>query len=337
MVKRVGHLMERIASRDNLFEAFLRAARGKQTKKEVTVFRNKLDENISVLQHQLLDGTFRFGNYHFFVIHDPKRREICAASFQERVVFHAMMRICHPVFDQYQVYDSYASRLGKGTYKALERTQQFARRYAWFVKLDMKKYFDSIDHGILMRQLCRLFKDPLLLTYFQQLVRGYQAESGKGLPIGNLTSQYFANHYLAEADHFVKEVQGVPAMVRYMDDVLLFSNNKDRLIEWTNRYQCFVNEELRLATHGPVMNRTPFGIPFLGYVVYDRGMRLNRRSKQRFEKKMRDLSASVNLGLMEEKEYAMRTKCLMAFVQKAETNGFLCSMATKKGVYPQGL
>lgn len=144
---------------------------------------------------QLLDGSFRFGQYHFFTVYDPKRRTICAASFPERVVFHAMMRICHPVFDDFQIFDSYASRIGKGTYKALERAQQYAKRYQYFAKLDVCKYFDSIDHEVMLHQLCRLFKDSQLLIFFRDLLDSYETSEGRGLPIGNLTSQYFANDY----------------------------------------------------------------------------------------------------------------------------------------------
>ena len=215
--------MPRIARIVNLHEAFLRDARGKAGKRAVIDFRNGLDENLMEMRRQLMEGSFCFGKYHFFTICDPKQRTICAASFSERVAFHAMMRICHPVFDDYQIFDSYASRIGKGTYKALERTQQFASRYQWFAKLDICKYFDSIDHQVLLQQLCRLFKDAQLLIYFRNLLDSYETLSGKGLPIGNLTSQYFANHYLAVADHYVKEQLGVPAMGRYMDDVLLLT------------------------------------------------------------------------------------------------------------------
>ena len=254
MPKRVGGLMPRIASLDNLHEAFLRAARGKQGKMAVAGFRSQLDQNLLAMQQQLLDGTFRFGRYHFFVVHDPKRRVICAASFPERVAFHAMMRICHPVLDSYQVFDSYASRLGKGTYKALERAQQFARRYEWFAKIDVCKYFDSISHDVLLAQLARLFKDPQLLIYFRDLLDTYQASEGRGLPIGNLTSQYFANHYLAVADHYLKEQLRVPAMVRYMDDVLLLADDHRELMGWVEDYSGLLHHHLLLDVHPPVVN-----------------------------------------------------------------------------------
>ncbi|MBQ9362538.1 MAG: hypothetical protein IJT97_03850 [Bacteroidaceae bacterium] len=337
MPKRVGNLMPRIASLDNLHEAFLRAARGKAGKMAVVDFRNHLDENLLRIQRQLLDGTFRFGHYQFFVIHDPKRRTICAASFPERVVFHAMMRICHPVFDDYQIFDSYASRIGKGTYKALDRACQFARRYEWFAKIDACKYFDSISHEVMLSQLSRLFKDAQLLIFFRNLLDTYAAQPGRGLPIGNLTSQYFANHYLSVGDHYLKEELRVPAVVRYMDDVLLLAHSKEELQEWVSKYCRYLQTCLRLDVHVPVLNRTRFGIPFLGYVVYGDGLRLNRRSKLRFEQKMFELSTLAQQQEIDENEYASRAGCLVAFINKAHVGGFRQQMGQKKGVYLQGL
>lgn len=322
MPKRVGKLIPRIASLENLHEAFLRAARGKTAKRAVIDFRRELDENLIEMGRQLTNGTFRFGQYHFFTIYDPKQRTICAASFPERVAFHAMMRICHPVFDGYQIGDSYASRIDKGTYKALERTQQFASRYQWFAKLDICKYFDSINHQVLLHQLSRLFKDVQLLIYFRDLLDSYETEAGKGLPIGNLTSQYFANHYLSVADHYAKEQIGVPAMVRYMDDVLLFANKKDALLSYVRQYTRFVTENLHLQLHAPVVNHCKFGIPYLGYVVYGNRIRLNQRSRRRFCEKMIMLNDELNNGMISEREYATRASCLYAFVWKADVADF---------------
>ena len=314
--------MPRIASLENLHEAFLRAARGKAGKQAVIDFRSQLDENLIKMSRQLMDGTFRFGQYHFFTIYDPKRRTICAASFPERVAFHAMMRICHPVFENYQIFDSYASRIGKGTYKALERAQHFAHRYQWFAKLDICKYFDSVDHQVLLRQLCRLFKDPQLLIFFRDLLDSYETTLGKGLPIGNLTSQYFANHYLAVADRYMKEQMKVPAMVRYMDDVLLFSNDKAQLLSYVSSFRNFAESELLLEVHEPVVNYTRFGVPFLGYVVYGDRFRLNHRSRVRFCQKMDELTERLHQHYITEREFAMRASCLHAFIDKAESADF---------------
>lgn len=338
-MKRVGgNLMEKIAHPDNLREAYLRAAQGKSTRPSVRTFSANLDTNLSLMRRQLLSGSFRFGDYRFFTVYDPKRREICAASFPERVAFHAMMRICHPVFDDYQVFDSFASRIGKGTYAALERARRFAGRFHWFAKLDVVKYFDSLDHEVLKKQLHRLFKDRMLLDYFDGLIDGYQgAGIGQGVPIGNLTSQYFANHYLSPADHYAKQALRVPGLVRYMDDVLLFHDDKSVLNSMVKDYTHFVHNHLHLNHHPVVMNECCRGIPFLGYVVRGTGLRLNLRSKRRFSAKMRNLTADFQDGKMDQEQYAMRAGCLLAFTDKADCVGFRRKLAQSAGMYPQGL
>lgn len=329
--------MPRIASLENLHEAFLRAARGKSGKRAVCDFREHLDENLVEMSRQLLDGSFHFGRYHFFTVFDPKQRTICAASFPERVAFHAMMRVCHPVFDEFQTGDSYASRKGRGQYAALERTRQLARRFTWFAKLDMRKYFDSIDHGVMLSQLSRLFKDRQLMIYFRDLLDGYEVTTGRGLPIGNLTSQYFANHYLSVADHYAREHLHVSAMVRYMDDILFFGRDKEVLLEQVYLFYTYVREELHLSAHPPVVNKSAFGIPFLGYVVYPHRMRLNGRSARRFRHKMARLHQDLTEGCIDDRTYADRATCLLAFVEKAEVTPLMRRMSTVKGMYPQGL
>ena len=244
------------------------------------------------------------------------------------------MRICHPVFDDFQVNDSYASRLGKGTYAALQRTKDDCRRYRWFAKIDIRKYFDSIHHQVLLNQLCRLFKDRILLGYFDQLIRGYEVEEGRGLPIGNLTSQYFANHYLALADHFAREQLHQHAMVRYMDDILLFDNDRQRLKQNLLLLAEYIRVELKLDIHAPVINQSRLGIPYLGYVVYADRMRLNERSRRRFVHKMAYLSYALNTGLIHEREYAERATCLMAFIDKADTLHLKRRLADIPGMYP---
>jgi len=329
--------MERIVQTENLHEAFLRAARGKQCKVAVMAFRDDLHNQMCAIQRDLLAGRYAFGPYHYFTIYDPKRRIICAAPFRDRVVFHAMMRICHPVFDNHQVCDSYASRLGKGTYKALERAGQMARRHRWFAKLDMVKYFDSIDHEVMMSQLCRLFKDGMLLRYFDDLIRGYSTLPGRGLPIGNLTSQYFANHYLSPADHLLLERMGAKGMVRYMDDVLIFDNDTNRLKDVVACYSDHVRHSLRLDLHAPIINRTDCGVPFLGYVVKRDCLRLNGRSRRRFVRKMAQWSVLVQQERVSIEQYAEHATCLMAFARKADVRQLMRKLSQTPGMFPSGL
>lgn len=338
MTKRVGNLMPLIASTENLHEAFLRSVRGKESKQSVVRFRQHIDENLLRMQRELLDGTFPFGNYHRFVVYDPKEREICGAPFAMAVALMAMMRICHPVFDNFQTSGSYASRPGRGTYAAIAHAQRAARRYQWFAKLDVCKYFDSISHEVMMAQLCRLFKDPVLLLHFRRILDSYAAAPGRGLPIGNLTSQYFANHYLAVADHWAKEQLHVRTLVRYMDDTLLFSDDHDELMRQVRRYSEYVGDTLRLRIHEPVVNRTKFGIPFLGYVAYGHRLRLTARSQERYRQKMLSLARGLTTGRIPERQYAVRATCLNAFVGHADATGYRRHLARNcEGIYPQEL
>ena len=228
-MKRSGKLYRRIIEWDNLLCAFYNAARGKRLKPDVVLYEKNLYENLKNLQAHLIEQTVSLGNYRFFKIYDPKERLICAAPFNERVVHHAIINIAGPVFERLQIYDSYACRKEKGTNAALLRALHFTKRYRYFLKLDMKKYFDSIPHSKLAVLLAAKFKDKALLNLFDKLRASYCVTEGRGLPIGNLTSQYFANFYLGIFDHYAKERMKVKGYVRYMDDVLLFANTMQEI------------------------------------------------------------------------------------------------------------
>ncbi len=227
-MRRQGNLIDKIANIENLQLAYYKAQKGKAEKTKVFNFGKQLQANLQKLQQQILSGCVETGNYNYFTIYDPKKRLICAASFEQRVLHHALMNICHLYFERSQIFESYASRIGKGTYAALDKARRFNKRYKWFLKLDFRKYFDSLDHIVLKSQLNRLFKDRQLLNIFSSIIDSYCVGSGKGVPIGNLTSQYFANHYLSQADHYMKEIVNIPAYTRYMDDVILWHNAKER-------------------------------------------------------------------------------------------------------------
>ena len=326
-MKRVGNLTQRIADMENLREAFLRAARGKSGKREVVLFREDFDNNLVKLHQALSNGCYAFGKYHYFQVYDPKQRTICAAAFDERVVQHAMMRILHPVFDRFQIYNSYACRLEKGTYKAVERARHFARQYRWFAKMDVQKFFDTVDHEILMGQLSHLIKDKTLFPMLRQLVESYEVDKGRGLPIGNLSSQYFANHYLAVADHFALEQLHVAALVRYMDDFVVWGNDLSLLKQQAELLRDFIFQRLNLKLHPVIINRSTVGLPFLGYVVYPHTLRLTQRSRRHFRRKWRGLEQQLAEGRLTEAECLQRYTAMYAFVEKAETKAYLRKIA----------
>ena len=201
----------------------------------------------------------------------------------------------------------------------------------------MKKYFDSIDHRVLMDQLSCLIKDSVLLNYFSHLLASYEVKVGKGVPIGNLTSQYFANHYLSTADHYAKETLKVKGFVRYMDDVLFFDDDRELLKHKVSLYSNYVVNELKLEIHPVVQNLTAMGVPFLGYVAFADRLRLNGRSAKRLRHKMLDLSIKLQNREIDENIYATHATALLAFAQKAYCKPLLRQMSATQGMYPQGL
>ncbi|MBR1793199.1 MAG: RNA-directed DNA polymerase [Bacteroidales bacterium] len=285
-------------------------------------YREHLMDNLAVMRQRILAANVYVGRYHVFTIYDPKQRQICAADFDERVLHHALMRVCHPVFDRQLIFDTYATRIGKGTYAALDRAHHAMTRYRYVAKLDVRKYFDSIDHHVLMTLLERLFKDKRLLSIFEQIIDSYHVAPGCGLPIGNLTSQYFANHYLSPLDHFVKEVLRVPCYVRYMDDMLLFGDDKAALLRQVAEVQAFVASRLRLSVKPPVVASSAQGIPFLGYRLQGFRIGLSARSRNRFARKLRLYEKWLRDGVFSQSQYFEHVTPLLAFVSHAYTKAY---------------
>ena len=228
-MRRASHLFEQIVERENLRLAVHKALRGKRSKRDARAFVATLDENLEQMRGELLSGDVALGDYHQFTIFDPKQRLITAPCFRERVLHHAIMNVCEPVFERWLIADTFACRRGKGRLAALHRSRQFAGQSAFFLKLDVRKYFESVSHEILVARLERLFKDRRLITLLRAIVTGFESTPGRGLPIGSLTSQHLANFYLGWLDRFVKEDLKVRGYVRYMDDCALWGDTSRQL------------------------------------------------------------------------------------------------------------
>jgi len=351
-MKRAKHLIEQIAEPDNLRLAFWKARKGKTHSHGVEIYRADLDLNLMNLREQILSGLVEVGNYHYFKVYEPKERQICAAPFGERVLHHALMNICHESFERHQISDSYASRIGKGTYAALEQAQRFSCNYRWYLKLDVRQFFATVHHGVLREQLGRLFKDPKLLEILGKILDSYETDltvpaalaagsisgetlefqpgypaakaagTARGLPIGNLTSQYFANHYLSGLDHFVKKELGVKAYVRYMDDMVLWSDEKTELQKALASILEFVEQRLLCELKPAQLNNTAQGLPFLGYRVKPYHTRLLGQSKRRFVRKFRLAEEMLHSGEWSQATYQRHLLPLLAFTQHADTAGF---------------
>lgn len=374
-MKRAGYLTERIADTDNLLLAYYKASLGKQMKGETLRFASRLDEHVAALRAGILSGRVDVGHYRYFRIYDPKSRLICAASFPERVLHHAIMNVCHPYFERQLIETTCATRPGKGIYQAMDYARPALRRYPFVAKFDFRKYYDSIDHGILKERLRRLFKDTRLLNIFDRIIdsyvitdgnlaesggaagdsrtRGAEAVSGaeaaawtgtqsgateetgapaeaatgaRGIPIGNLTSQYFANYYLSGMDHYIKEVLGVKAYIRYMDDFLIFAASAEELGEQAARVRDYAAEKLALTLKPVITGRSERGVSFLGYVLYPHKVLLNRRSKQRLGQKLSQYDRLRETAVWSEKEYMEHITPLLAFAGHGYTKSLRRSM-----------
>ncbi len=286
--------------------AYHKAARGKRGRPAAAAFEFQIADRLLVLQDELISGAYRPGAYRHFFIHEPKRRKISAAPFGDRVVHHALCNIIEPLFEVRFHPHSYANRVGKGTHRAVDQLQRYACRYRYALRLDIVQHFPSLDHAILKRELFRVVRDDQVrrlidvilasgegvladeynLVYFRGdwLLDGLRP---RGLPIGNLTSQFWSNCYLNPFDWFVTRQLGCPAYLRYVDDMALFGDNKRQLWSWKEQIVEYL-AGLRLKIHElkaqvvPVSN----GIPWLGFVVYPTQRQLKRRNVVHFRRRL---------------------------------------------------
>ena len=351
-MKRAKHLIDQVGEPDNLRLAFWKARKGKSHAQGVETYRADLDLNLMHLREQILSGLVDVGNYHYFKVYEPKERQICVAAFSEQVLHHALMNVCHQHFERHQIFDSYASRKGKGTYTALEQAQRFCCNHRWFLKLDVRQFFGTVHHGVVQEQLGRMFKDSILLEILGKILDSYEtglnvpaafaagcakgqnfgfqpnipaakaAGTARGLPIGNLTSQYFANHYLSGLDHFIKKDLGIGAYVRYMDDMVLWSNEKAELQKALGAINEFLEQRLLCALKPAQLNRSSQGLPFLGYQLKPYQTRLLGQSKRRFVRKFQFAEEMLDSGEWGQETYKRHVLPLLAFTQHADTLGF---------------
>jgi RNA-directed DNA polymerase len=330
-MKRANDLMPRILEPDNLRLAFWKASKGKRYTQEVLDFQSNLEPNLCNLREQISTGLLDVGKYRYFKVFEPKERQICASAFSEQVLHHALMNVCHDYFERHQVFDSYASRKGKGVHAALVRAKHFNKSQHWYLKLDVRKFFDSVHHGVLKAQLARMFKEHRILDIFGKIIDSYEASPGRtcppeeqrrGLPIGNLTSQYFANHFLSGLDHFIREDLRIGAAVRYMDDIVLWHENKPALKNAFRSITEYVETNLQCALKPEILAASKRGLTFLGYRIFPDRVELSQQSKRRFIRKIRALQENYDSGAWSESVCQRHALPLLAFLAHAKTRNF---------------
>ena len=319
-MKRYGYLFDRVVSFENLLNASKEAFKGKKHKQEVAKFYFDMEKEILKLQKELKARTYEPKPLNTFRIKEPKVREIGAPEFRDRVVHHAVCRMIEPLFERSYIYHSYACRNGKGTHRAIEHAQGLSKRYDYFIKCDVRKYFESVDHRTLKLLLRRKFKDPELLWLLDKIIDAY-GEEGKGIPIGCLTSQHFANFYLDRFDHFIKDELGVKGYLRYMDDFVLFGNEKEILHELRSRFADFLREELRLSLKESATVLAPCteGLPFLGFRIYPSLIRIKHQNKKRLIRKLGNRVEEYNEGLISEEKYEQSLRSISEHLKIADT------------------
>lgn len=300
-MKKARNLYDKICSFDNLLLAYKKASKGRKSSPAVIDFAFNLENELLKLLQELETKSYRPGDYRSFHIHDPKKRMISAAPFRDRVVHHALCNIIEPVLDKRLIFDTYANRKGKGTHEAIRRCQKYMRQFDFVLKSDIKKYFPSIDLGILKEQLRRVIgcRDTLCLIeiiidnsnaqetqfdYFPGDNLFTPSQRRKGLPLGNLTSQYFANFYLNSFDHFIKETLCAEGYVRYVDDFVIFAADKQTLIRYKRAIEDYLGSHLRLIIHPQKSQSRPCskGVTFLGQRIFRTHRLLEKENVRRF-------------------------------------------------------
>lgn len=343
------NLYPEITSFSNLHEAWRKAAKGKRGNPSVAAFEYKLADNLIELQTDLKQQSWQPGEYYSFYIRDPKRRLVSAAPFRDRVVHHAVHNVTETIFENTFIGDSYANRKGKGAHAALDKAQSLMQRYPYVLQCDLRQFFPSVDHAVLESLLSRKIVDEQVRWLVRVIINsgaGIHSEEYKmvyfpgddlfavnrprGLPIGNLTSQFWANVYLNELDQFIKRELRCKAYVRYVDDFLLFADNKRRLWQW----KAAIRErlyDLRLAMHErsstvfPVSN----GVPFLGFRLYKDYRLLKRKNGVNFQRRLRRYYGEYQRGELCRKALDQRVQGWVAHVSKADTWGLRRSLLSR--------
>lgn len=312
-MRRFGNLFEEIISFENILAASRKARKGKRFKAGTALFEYNLENNIFTIIDLLKSKTWQPGVYTDFYIHDPKKRMISAAPYFDRVVHHALINVIGPVLSRSFIYDTYACIKDKGTHKAVSRYREFQKKFPYVLKCDIQKYFQNIDHEILYIKIENKIKcrDTLWLVrtvidsrctkgetiYFPGDELFTPVNRKKGIPIGNLTSQFFANLYLNDFDHYIKEEIKAGGYIRYCDDFVIFGESK----QWLNTVKADIREylatlRLRMHKNKSRVYTISDGVDFLGYRIFPEYMLVRKRIVKQYRKKLKKMAEDYSKG-----------------------------------------
>ncbi len=340
-MKSYNNLYLQITDFDNLYAAWRKARRGKRYKPAAATFERNLDDEMTRLHHELTAETWQPGGFRSFTVHEPKRRKISAAPFSDRVVHHGLCNIIEPIYERKFIDDSYANRVSKGTHKALDRCTQYMRRYKYVLQCDVQQFFPAVDHAIMKSILAKTIACPPTLNLCGKIIDSgvgvlsaeydmrwfpddnlFAAGRPRGLPIGNLTSQFWANVYMNELDQYVKHTLRCKGYVRYVDDFLLFADDKTTLHQWRAEIIGFL-QSLRLTIHENRAQPKPVeqGIPFLGFTVYPDHRRLKRSKGITYRRHLKTLWRRYQSGEITREQGRASVMAWLGHVQHGDTYG----------------
>jgi retron-type reverse transcriptase len=338
LMKTYKHLFERLISIENLEKAYWKARKHKSNNPTVHEFEKHWQLHLATLHRELKTRTYTPRPLKTFILRDPKTRKICVSDFRDRVVHHALVNILQPIFEPRFIHDSYASRKGKGTFAALKRFNVFLRKVTkngqlvpdsqnanavrgYALKADIKHYFDMVDHDVLLSIIAKRVKDDCVLRLVRVILGNYDSESpGKGMPLGNWTSQFFANVYLNELDQFVKHTLKAKYYLRYVDDFVLLHRSKDTLQEYERCVKEFL-QKLKLELHPNKCQIIPLrrGITFLGFRLFYRYKLLRQRNIRKIWKKLKEMFEEYGVRNIEASEILNTLQGWQAYAQQGNT------------------
>jgi len=318
IMRTVKKLYPLLCDFSHLLRAYHKAFAGTKNT-EAYRFCFHLETELLALQQELADMSYQPKPYRYFEIYDPKQRTISVAAFRDRVVHHAIVALLEPIYEAIYMHHSYATRKGKGTYSAIKAAQKMLRRNYWYLKADVRKYFESINPDVLMQCLQKKVKDANFMTITERIVRNAPATSG--LPIGNLTSQFFANVYLHELDMYVLHQLKPEGYIRYMDDFVLFSNDKQLLQAALLEIRAYLDTtlQLQLKEKAVQINHAAHGLSFLGTRIFRGTIRVRQQNLRLSLRRLRLKHHLYKRGKLEESRFLCSANSIMAHLGKTDS------------------
>ncbi len=327
----------KIIIKENILRCYKEFLVGKSKKKDVIKFDSNREDNLDKLYRSLLLKTYKPGGYSQFFVRDPKTRIIHKASVVDRIVHHIVSNTLKEIFEPAFIYHSYACREKKGTHRGVLALQKMGRkvsrnntRTCWILKCDIKKFFASVKHRKLMKILSRKIKDPDFIELLDKIIDSFSSDisinpnNKQGIPIGNLTSQFFSNIYLNEFDQFVKHEQKIKSYIRYADDFAFLSDDRNYLLGLIPKIEIFLEQELDLKLHPKkiILCKFSSGVDFLGYIIFPNRILPRTKTKRRLKRKIKEKIKQYKAGNITEESLNQTIQSYYGFLIHANTYKF---------------